>query len=154
MSKYQILDSRYGITEGGMACGPVPGNVIAEVKVRDTETGEEKYFVDEEAFGTVNICMTTESIFDKLMSQPEDDDFWDWLNNEALVLSYSDYGDFYSELGDSEQDKLYRYLIYIVRAEEENLEEFMEAQKGKYIDEITIPKTDVEEEMEELEEEY
>ena len=43
---------------------------------------------------------------------------------------------------------VYRYLAYLVRSEKEETEQFIKNTIGKYIDEITIPKCDIEEDME------
>ena len=43
---------------------------------------------------------------------------------------------------------VYRYLAYLVRSEKEEAEQFIKNTIGKYIDEITIPKCDIEEDME------
>ena len=34
MEKYLIEEAKCGITDGGMACGPVAGTVVAEVKFK------------------------------------------------------------------------------------------------------------------------
>ena len=43
---------------------------------------------------------------------------------------------------------VYRYLAYLVRSEKDKTEQFIKNTIGKYIDEITIPKCDIEEDME------
>ena len=37
MSKFLIEDIKVGISEGGIACGPVGGHVVAEARIRNTE---------------------------------------------------------------------------------------------------------------------
>ena len=36
MKRYFIEDAQCGITEGGMACGPVGGNVVATVRFKES----------------------------------------------------------------------------------------------------------------------
>ena len=50
----KIKNARYGITSGGMACGPIFGHVIAEVELVDTETGETCFYLE--------FCQKTPSI--------------------------------------------------------------------------------------------
>ena len=37
MKRYLIEDAKCGLTEGGMACGPVSGNAVVSVKYSDGE---------------------------------------------------------------------------------------------------------------------
>lgn len=152
----KIKNARYGITSGGMACGPIFGHVIAEVELVDTETGETCFYTDEEVEGTINIYKTDESVLDTLLSEPMEEEFWNKMEQKE-VLSYVGYEEFYFDVGfrqgNFEQDQIYRYLIYLVRASEDEFERFLAHTKGKRIIDVIIPKTDVEKEIEEEREE-
>ena len=43
MKKLFVEDVKVGVSKGGIACGPVSGNVVAEVCLRDVENDTVKY---------------------------------------------------------------------------------------------------------------
>lgn len=86
MSKYFIEDVKWGITEGGIACGPVPGNVVVEAKIRDEETNKEFYVANTEVEGLFNLYQTDKSTFEQQMEETDDEDFWDWLNENFIAF--------------------------------------------------------------------
>ena len=40
MSRYRVLEAKCGVGEGGIACGPVGGPVIAEIRLSDENSSE------------------------------------------------------------------------------------------------------------------
>ena len=139
MAKYFIKSARYGEGEGGIACGPVSGPVVSEVELV-TDTGERFFVSLVEAGGCPNFFKTTEAAFDKLI----DEDFGDPDFFETASLDSGEYFDIYEDK-DEEYFPIYRYLIYLVRSNEVETNNFIEATSGKFLDEIEIPKTDIDE---------
>ena len=61
-----------GVSEGGVACGPVEGAVNSTVKY--TRDGETKWLTNSEFTGIPNFYLTDEDVFDRLMDQNLDDE--------------------------------------------------------------------------------
>ena len=151
MSRYIILEAKCGCSEGGMACGPVGGNVVAEIKVRNEETGEEFYLSDAEVDGTVNIFNTGgESSYELQTGDVSDDDedAWNELNGciAATAVCYDEFFEEYPRDDEDSMVKLYYYLIYIIRTSEKKAAKYIKETVGKAINDIEVPKSDAEEE--------
>ncbi|MDO4466841.1 MAG: hypothetical protein Q4C49_07515 [Bacillota bacterium] len=149
MEKIKILKAQCGVTEGGMACGPVGGNVVATVTYE--VDGEVSYLSEVEVQGIPNFYLTEDDIFDKLLEEDMDDEeFTEYLDDNYLdgFAGFEldiDY-DFVNNLRDEETGygKLLLYIIYIVRSELDEMSQFITDSIGKTIDEIDIPLLDVE----------
>ena len=138
MARYLIKGVKCGESEGGIACGPVGGSIIAEAEI-NTDAGEEFFLSLVEACGFPNFLKTEKSEFDRLIAEnPEDDDFF----NSCLIRS-SEYADIFDDPED-EFFPIYKYLTYIVRTNRDEVEDFVNKTIGKYLDTVTIPATDVE----------
>lgn len=143
MKRYRVLEAKCGVGEGGFACGPVGGPVIAEIRLSD-EDNSAFYLSLVEVDGVANWFRTDRSTIDELLSEDNDESVFDYLNDNNLPLGE------YGEVLDEKEDELYqayRYLIYLVRCEMDEAEPFIQATAGKYLDEIEIPMSDIEEEM-------
>ncbi len=125
-----ISEVRVGIVDGGMACGPVFGNVVGEAMVYD---GDRVFFAGlVEVDGLMNWYESDESLYDMIIKDDyEDTDFIDW------GCEYDEYLENPDE--DPEKDALIRYLIYVVRTDWDTCREFISKTKGKEITEIEIP---------------
>ena len=144
MARYRVLDAKCGVGAGGMACGPVGGPVIGEVKLAD-ESGEEFYLCLAEVDGIPNWFKTDRSTIDEQIEETSEEIF-EYLNDH-----YIDIGE-YVDVFDDPEAELYqacRYLIYLVRCERDQEEPFIQATVGKYLDEMEIPLSDEEEEYSE-----
>ncbi len=143
MAKYFIMDAKAGIGEGGIACGPVSGPVVAEVQVRD-EAGQECFISLAEVDGIPNVFRTDRSTFREQLTFDMDDAMIEWLND-----CYVDTGEYEEILTDPDPKwyDVYRYLIYLVRCDAGAERSFIDATKGCWTDEIRIPVSDIEEEM-------
>ena len=139
MTRYFIESAKYGVGEGGFACGPVEGPVVAEVKVK-TEN-EEFYMTLAEIYGIPNFYKSNESVYDFLVDPDIDEEKIEVVNKNFIETG--DYDEIF-EKRDDEWFELYRYLIYVVRADYEECDEFIKVTTGKYIDEMDIPNSDVE----------
>ena len=143
MRRYRVLEAKCGVGEGGFACGPVGGPVIAEIRLSD-ESSSEFYLSLVEVDGIANWFRTDRSTIDELLSEDNNESLFDYLNDNSLPLGE------YGEVLDEKEDELYqayRYLIYLVRCEMDETEPFIQATAGKYLDEIEVPMCDVEEEL-------
>lgn len=128
--------------------GPMPGVVVAEAYVRK-EDGTHFYASLSEFDGMPNFFITDESTFDEQVDNTFDSDYADFLTAHSIEVGE------YSELHDYEDEEwydLYRYLVYIVRADWDDCNSFMKKTEGKWLDEIDIPMSDIEDEMLEDEE--
>lgn len=159
MKKYSIVDVQVGVSEGGMACGPVGGHVIAEVQVRDLENNKIAFHSLAEVDGTLNFMLTDESTFDgQIKDDYQDTQFWDKIS-EAENGGYSDYNEFYEDLEkheicDEDCALIWKYLAYMVRADWSEIDQMKNASIGKVFGEFAIPVCDAEEEyLEEMEDE-
>ena len=83
MARYFIEDVKCGVTEGGFACGPVPGDVIAEVKVK-TDTDETFYVSLAEVTGIPNFFKTERSTYDEQMQTNISDKLVEYLNANLM----------------------------------------------------------------------
>lgn len=149
MKRYFIEEAKCGITRGGMACGPVQGNVIAMIKYND---GKEIGWLNiAEVDGIPNWFLTEKDIFDILIEEKFDDDFTDYLEEHSISkfngLNVGEYCDIFSSIKDAPDNpavSLLRYAITLVRCSMEELEGLIDLGKGKYADELDIPISDVE----------
>lgn len=94
MTKYYVFGGRCGQSEGGMACGPVGGHDIAcleYAEIVDNRIGERKYLTLAVVEGVLNVTVTDKDIFDSLIAEESDNDFWDYVN-EHVVYGIGDAG--------------------------------------------------------------
>mgnify|MGYP003302560261 CR=1 FL=1 len=146
--QYQIVDARVEVCSGG----PDPSILFAEVELMpQTAKGKPVFYTLSEAEGMPAFYKTKESVFDRFMD-PNENDFSDIVNNHTLYEGES-YADFFENHRDIECYEGLRYLIYIMRASWDDAKTFIEGTKGKLLSEIEIPKSDVEEEWENGEDE-
>ncbi len=161
MSRYLIKDVKCDVTNGGMACGPVFGNVIASIQFEND--GEVKWFHAIEIEGLLIAYVNQEDIFDVLLKDDYDENYTAWLGDvsekEIAGIELTDeYGDIISALYDedvSDEDKSFlRFILAIVRSDWDVVEKLKKAAIGHYTDELDIPMSDMEEDYsEDLEDE-
>ena len=145
MARYRVLEAKCGVGAGGMACGPVGGPVVGEIKLAD-ENGNEFLLCLAEVDGIPNWFKTDRSTIDGQLSDEAEDELYDYLNN-----NYADIGE-YEDVFDDTDAELYqacRYLIYLVRCEREQEKPFIMSTIGRYLDKMEIPMSDAEEEYRE-----
>lgn len=151
MAKYLIEEVKLDQGKGGMACGPVSGPVIGEVKVKGTDE-KEFYLSLAEVDGLANFYKTERSTIKDQLNDDWTDEFLHYMNDHFLD-DVGDYYDLFEKCREDELYEVYRYLIYLVRSEEKDVQPFIKKSVGKYADEIDIPVSDIEEEYNEEEEE-
>lgn len=131
-----------------MACGPVAGSVMAEIKLAD-ENGDEFYLNLTEVDGIPNWFKTDRSTIEEQIEEKSEEVF-EYLNDNDIDIG--EYVDVFAD-PDAELYQACRYLIYLVRCERGEEEPFIQSTVGKYLDEMEIPMSDEEEDyMEEMEE--
>lgn len=129
-------------------CGPMPGVVVAEVELQG-DGGETLFLSLAEFEGIPNMYRTPASVFEKHFENPVDESFFEELNKKYYIPDFGcSYGEFFG-CSDHELFDEWRYLVYIVRSDWDEIDRFKKATVGKWIDEIEIPKCDIEEEWEE-----
>lgn len=149
MTRFKVLEAKCGVGRGGFACGPVGGPVIGEIKLED-ENGDRFYLNLSEVDGIPNWFRTDRSTIDDQLEESSEEVF-EYLNDNYIDVG--EYVDVFSD-PDEEMYQAYRYLIYLVRCKMELVDPFIESTVGKYLDEMEIPMSDVEEDYrEEMEEE-
>ena len=120
------------------------GTVIGELKAED-EKGNIIYYTNDEFDGCPTFLKTDKSVLDLLFNNnPEDEETIQKLLENSINTDF----EYESLLSDKENPLflVYRYLAYLVRSEKDKTEQFINDTSGKYIDEITIPKCDIEDE--------
>ncbi len=158
MAKYLIEEAKCGVTDGGMACGPFPGTVVAAVKFRNGK--KSKWLFLSEVDGIPCFTLTDKDIYDDLLKEDlENEEFMEYMNTHTIYeLDGIELGCSYDELFESISENpenpgipLIRYIIALTRCKMDELDPLIEMAKGKYADELDIPMSDVEEEYHEVE---
>lgn len=142
MAVYFVESVKCGVGNGGMACGPVGGPVVAEIKVRGYEN-KEFYLSLAEVDGIPNFFQTDRSTIREQLNKEWDDSFADYLHDHYIEIAS------YEELFEKEYTEwtqLLRYLMYIVRADWDDFNKYKDAVINRYIYEIFVPMSDLEEE--------
>lgn len=158
MAEFLLEDAKCDVTAGGFACGPVPGHVVAEIKVKNEETGEEFFLSDVEVQGTINMFRTSESLFQFLMDEdyldPDNEkeyDRFDELQEHSMAVTTPDYDEFLEEYPRKSTDEnvpLYYYLLWLIRCPYEEIKPIISKNVGKRFSEIEVPELDFEEDAE------
>ena len=147
MKKIIIEEVKVGVSEGGMACGPVPGHVIVEARIRQAN-GKVSYYGLVEVDGTANFYATDVSRYEKEIADEIDEDE---IDNYPGAEGYMTYDEFYEDLEEMmKKDKahalLLKYLVCLARLDWDGVDELKEASVGKAIGDFEIPVCDAEEE--------
>ncbi len=152
MAKYLIEEAKCGITDGGVACGPVEGTVVAEVKFKKGR--KTMWLCLSETEGIPEFTLADRDIYDDLMKEDVDDGFVDYLEEhraydmDGLELG-EDYEELFANISDSPDAPvipLIRYIIALVRCDMSEVGSIIAMAQGRYADELDIPVSDVEEE--------
>lgn len=157
MAKYIVKNIQCGLTASGLSADTV--NVEIELQ----EESGKSFFISEVEFESFpNIYRTSESVFTKLMNEGSDseeaaekltvqqrhekgDEFFAYLNGTCALYNSDGYTEFYENAGSygGLYDAL-RLLIYITRADWDEINRCKSEYIGKTIGEFEIPKCDAE----------
>ncbi len=147
MKSFLIEDVRVGISKGGIACGPVPGNVIGEIVLRD-EDGKATYHCMAEVSGTLNFYESEASLYQGQIDEDFDNAEFADLLESSFTEGYDNYYDFYEEVNAmqplSVTARIRKYLAYMVRADLPEIDSLKADTIGKLISDIEIPLCDAE----------
>ena len=151
MRRYKIEEAKYGYVDFGP-------DAVAVATVKYTDGRETRYLSLAEVSGIPNFLLTEEDIFDKLTEEDSDPDFWDGINDLTIyefngIDIHDEYSDVICSIRENEDNpavSLLRYIIALVRCEGE--QDLIEMGTGKYVDELEIPISDIEEDIIEDEE--
>ena len=151
MAKRIIEDIKVGESAGGIACGPVGGSIVAEMKLRNAEDDSVRYFEIVETEGIPTLLESDESLYDILIEENyEDEQTWSKVE-EAQVGGYCGYSEFYDdakdpETFDEEDVPLWKLLVFFTRAGWEEIDKMKSQFIGQYLEDIEVPVCDVEKE--------
>lgn len=144
MEKCQIVNVRIEQLSGG----PDIGIIVGEVELKPA-SGDSVFLSIAEGDGCPMVYKTDYSIFDKLMDPDEHGDELDELEANNLLYASDGYYELFDDRENIECFDGIRYLVYLTRASWDDTEAFIKATKGKNLDEIEVPKSDVEQDWEE-----
>ena len=141
MGRLLINDVKVGVSEGGIACGPVDGAVNVSVQIREDDR---TYWLSNSEFeGIPNFYFSEDDIFDKLQSP--DDDAVEELNDafidEFEGIALGEYKEIFDSVKTNEENPaaaLIKYIILLTRCSTEDVDEKVALAKGKYVDELDI----------------
>ena len=162
MKRYFIEEAKCGVTDGGMACGPVSGNVVVTVRFRESGdnagAAQPQWISLVEAEGFPNIYLSDRDIYEDLLKEDiEDEAFTEYLQAHymdsfgglELGIEYEEIFESIAEDPENPAAALLRYLIALARCDWDSVGPLIKAAEGKYADELEIPAIDIEEEMDE-----
>ena len=147
-TKYQIVDARVDQASGG----PDAPILVAEVELKPSN-GVPFFYTVIECEGFPMVYKTEQSVFDWWMNPDEHESELDDLQDAGPLYEGESYADFFENHKGIECYEGLRYLIYTMRASWDDVEAFIKKTKGKLLNEIEIPKSDVEEDWENGEDE-
>ena len=159
MKRYLIEEVKCGITEGGMGCGPVSGSVVASIQFREENRTQWLSLV--EVTGIPNVYLTDKDVFEDLLAEDfEDMGFSEYMREHFIdefegIEFDDDYSTTFESIAEDPKNPavpLIRYLIALIRCEMDAVNELIDIATGRYVDEIDIPVSDVEEEW--IDEDY
>lgn len=152
MGKHLIEDVKVGVSAGGMACGPIPGNVVTEVQLRDVEDNSVMFYGITEVEGISNYMISAESLYD-IQIKDDTDDEAAWAKVEAAQIVDAECEDEQMNLqweknraAYNEDDPVWKLLAYLVWADWDKVNEIKPKCIGKYIEDIEIPEVEDEDE--------
>ena len=151
MKKFVVEDVKVGISKGGMACGPVSGHAVAEIRIRDLENGMVMYHSLAEVDGTLNFFETEESTFEFQIAEDCEDEEAMERFAESSSGGYDGYDEFYQDMVDQdtcdeEHAMIWKLLAYLVRASLEEIEQMKKKCISRCVGNFEIPMCDAEQE--------
>lgn len=146
--KYQIVNARVEQASGG----PDIAILVAEVELKPAK-GVPFFYTLIECEGMPMVYKTESSVFDWWMEPDTYESELDDLQDAGSVYDGENYNELFEDHKGIECYEGLRYLIYVMRASWDDAKAFIEGTKGKNLDEIEIPSSDVEEDWENGEDE-
>ena len=138
MERYLIMNARVDQCCGG----PDAAIIIGEVELK-APNSKPFFFTISECDGMPMIYRTGISTFDWWMDPDTYSDELDKLQEAGSLYESDGYSELFDNHDDIECYEGLRYLIYLIRANWDETESFIAQTKGKFLDEVEIPKSDV-----------
>jgi len=141
MARYMIKNLR----SDAFGLGPDGSLAVAEAELQD-ENGNVFFLSLNEFSGIPSFFKTEESTFEKQCEYPSDDEeFFEFLG-EHEIGGYSEYGELFEDK-DGEWYAPLHFMVYVLCGCED-VDAYLAEVKGKFIDELDVPKTELEEDWE------
>lgn len=145
---YKIEDIKCGITNPGLACGPIPGIVVASIMYSDGDSF--KWLNNVEVEGIPNIYLTDKDIFDDLLEENYDDEEFLYILKDSFVNNFggvnlTSYEDMFTSLknNDNNEAKLIKALFLITRCDIGHVEIIINKLTDKLVSESELLKLDM-----------
>lgn len=138
-TKYQIVNARVDQASGG----PDAPILVAEVELKPSN-GVPFFYTVIECEGFPMVYKTEQSVFDWWMNPDEHESELDDLQDAGPLYEGENYDELFEDHKGIECYEGLRYLIYVMRTGWDEAEAFIQATKGKNLDEIEIPASDAE----------
>ena len=151
MKRYLIENVKCDITDGGIACGPVSGSVIVTVQFKDGD--ETKWISNAEAMGIPNFYLLDKDVHADLVKEDmEDLEFAEYLQDHFISelngIELGEYDEIFESISEDPKNPavpLIRYIIAVTRCDMDETADLIAMALGKFVDELDIPVSDVEE---------
>ncbi len=156
MKKFLIEEVKCGVSEGGIACGPVSGSVV--VTIRFNDGSRSRWFSISEFEGFPNYYLADEDPHDLLVEEDFDDERFTTFHEEHRIDDFNglelgdEYRDLFEAIAEDPENPaipLIRFAVAMVRCSMDEEEDLIKMAVGKYADELDIPVSDVEDEDDE-----
>ena len=151
--RIQILAVKYGMSDSGVACGPMDPCPLYSVKYR--MDGKEGWLHNYVVTGVPNYFITEEDIHEKLLDDDYVDANIDYLNSIMIQdfagLRLCDFESMVDCIEDNQNNPavpFIRFLLRIYNTVWEEIDALIESAVGKYADEVPLPPYDYDSEME------
>ena len=149
-SKFFVEQVKRGVTEGGMACGPVSGDVIVTIKYRKNDEPS-RWLSNMQSMGFSTFYVDDFDPFDLLMSgDVENPKFGAGRIDEFEGVEIGFYEEMYETFDENKDNPavlLLRYLIAVAQSSQEEIDDLIKLVEGHYIDEINVPISEDEEDF-------
>ena len=144
MSRFFIEKVKTGLTDSGLP----PADVIVTIQYRKDD-GPSQWLSNAECGGFCTIYLNDFDPFDILISGDVDNpQFGVGIIDSFEDIEFNDYDDmfeYFSENSDNPAIPLLRLLIAVTRCGMDETDEIISMSEGKFIDEIDVPISDIEE---------
>ncbi|SEG36537.1 hypothetical protein SAMN04487934_11818 [Eubacterium ruminantium] len=144
MSRYFVEKVKFGLADSGLP----PADVIVSIEYRKDD-GSSQWLSNAECEGFCTIYQNDFDPFELLISGDVDDPKWAiGMTNSFEGIDFYDYEDMFDYFLENENNPaipLLRLLIAVTRCNKDETNLLISNAEGKYIDEIDVPISDIEE---------
>ena len=136
MKDWIIKNIKSGVSDGGIACGPIGGAAMAQVELSDEE-GKTTYMYIASVEGYPCFSNSDEDLFEEMLREEYDDyEEIELLEYEGVELS--DYYEIYDQLENTKEDEhiLIKLLLHIIHAVDYEEEYEKDKLVGKKLSEL------------------